>query len=325
MGSSHHHHHHSSGLVPRGSHMADTASDAVSLGLAGADHPLLGAVVQLPQSDGLVFTSRLSLRSHPWLADHAVRDVVIVPGTGLVELAVRAGDEAGCPVLDELVIEAPLVVPRRGGVRVQVALGGPADDGSRTVDVFSLREDADSWLRHATGVLVPENRPRGTAAFDFAAWPPPEAKPVDLTGAYDVLADVGYGYGPTFRAVRAVWRRGSGNTTETFAEIALPEDARAEAGRFGIHPALLDAALHSTMVSAAADTESYGDEVRLPFAWNGLRLHAAGASVLRVRVAKPERDSLSLEAVDESGGLVVTLDSLVGRPVSNDQLTTAAG
>ncbi|MBE8517726.1 SDR family NAD(P)-dependent oxidoreductase [Amycolatopsis sp. H6(2020)] len=299
---------------------AEPATDAVSLGLAGADHPLLGAVVELPQSDGLVFTSRLSLRTHPWLADHAVRDVVIVPGTGLVELAVRAGDEAGCPVLDELVIEAPLVVPRRGGVRVQVALGGPGADGSRTVDVYSLREDADSWVRHATGVVVPGDR--ATAGFDFAAWPPPDAKAVDITGAYDVLADVGYGYGPTFRAVRAVWRRGSGDNTETFAEIALPEDA--EAGRFGIHPALLDAALHSTMVSAAADTESYGDEVRLPFAWNGLRLHAAGASVLRVRVAKPEPDSLSLEAVDETGSLVVTLDSLVGRPVSNDQLTTAA-
>nr|AXL06226.1 polyketide synthase [uncultured bacterium] len=295
----------------------DTASDAVSLGLAGADHPLLGAVVELPQSDGLVFTSRLSLRSHPWLADHAVRDVVIVPGTGLVELAVRAGDEAGCPVLDELVIEAPLVVPRRGGVRVQVALGGPGEDGSRTVDIHSRREADDSWIRHATGVVVPGSR--ATAGFDFAAWPPPDAKAVDITGAYDVLADVGYGYGPTFRAVRAVWRRGE----ETFAEIALPEDV--DAGAFGIHPALLDAALHSTMVSAAADTESYGDEVRLPFAWNGLRLHAAGASTLRVRVAKPERDSLSLEAVDETGGLVVTLDSLVGRPVTNDQLNTAAG
>ncbi|WP_410639671.1 SDR family NAD(P)-dependent oxidoreductase [Amycolatopsis sp. lyj-346] len=294
-------------------------SDAVSLGLAGADHPLLGAVVQLPQSDGLVFTSRLSLRSHPWLADHAVRDVVIVPGTGLVELAVRAGDEAGCSVLDELVIEAPLVVPRRGGVRVQVALGGPGGDGSRTVDVYSLREDAEDWVRHATGVVVPGERT--TAGYDFAAWPPPGATAVDITGAYDVLADVGYGYGPTFRAVRAVWRRGE----ETFAEVALPDEHRAEAARFGIHPALLDAALHSTMVSAAADTESYGDEVRLPFAWNGLRLHAAGASVLRVRVAKPERDSLSLEAVDETGGLVVTLDSLVGRPVTNDQLTTAAG
>ncbi|WP_043781812.1 type I polyketide synthase [Amycolatopsis rifamycinica] len=304
---------------------AGPASDAVSLGLAGAGHPLLGAVVELPQSDGLAFTSRLSLRTHPWLADHAVRDVVIVPGTGLVELAVRAGDEAGCPVLDELVIEAPLVVPRRGGVRVQVALGGPGGDGSRTVDVYSRREDADSWVRHATGVVVPGDRPRTTAGFDFAAWPPPGAEAVDIGGAYDVLADVGYGYGPGFRAVRAVWRRGSGENAETFAEIALPEDHRADAGAFGIHPALLDAALHSTMVSAAADTASYGDEVRLPFAWNGLRLHAAGASALRVRVAKPERDSLSLEAVDETGGLVVTLDSLVGRPVTDDQLATAAG
>ncbi|MEV6831386.1 type I polyketide synthase [Amycolatopsis sp. NPDC051102] len=299
---------------------AEPAADAVSLGLAGADHPLLGAVVPLPQSDGLVCTSRLSLRTHPWLADHVVRDVVIVPGTGLVELAVRAGDEAGCPVLDELVIEAPLVVPRRGGVRVQVALSGPGEDGSRTVDVYSLREDADTWTRHATGVLVPAGR--RTAAFDFTAWPPPGAQPVDIGGAYDVLADVGYGYGPVFQAVRAVWRRGD----ETFAEIALPAEHREEAGRFGIHPALLDAALHSTMVAAASgDAGSYGDEVRLPFAWNGLRLHAAGASALRVRVAKAEGDDLSLEAVDETGGLVVTLDALIGRPVSDDQLATAEG
>ncbi|KJY24012.1 hypothetical protein VR46_43000, partial [Streptomyces sp. NRRL S-444] len=90
---------------------AATATDAASLGQAAADHPLLGAVVQVPQSDGLIFTSRLSLRSHAWLADHRVGGVVLVPGTGLVELAVRAGDEAGCGVLEELVIEAPLVVP----------------------------------------------------------------------------------------------------------------------------------------------------------------------------------------------------------------------
>ncbi|WP_425548680.1 SDR family NAD(P)-dependent oxidoreductase, partial [Amycolatopsis ultiminotia] len=310
----------------------ESATDAVSLGLAGADHPMLGAVMQLPQSDGLVLTSRLSLRSHPWLADHAVRGVVIVPGTGLVELAVRAGDEAGCAVLDELVIEAPLVVPERGGVRVQVAVGAPGTNGSRTVDVYSQREEtagADAWTRHATGVLAPAGKPdRGGAEFDFTAWPPADAQPVDISGAYGVLAEVGYGYGPVFQAVRALWRRGSGADAEIFAEVAMPEEQRKEAGRFGIHPALLDAALHSTMVNAASavgDGEADEQELRLPFAWNGLRLHAAGASVLRVRVAKPERDALSLEAVDEAGGLVVTMDSLVGRPVSNEQLATAAG
>jgi rifamycin polyketide synthase module 9/10 len=305
-------------------HTAETASDAASLGLAGADHPMLGAVMQLPHTDGLAFTSRLSVRSHPWLADHAVRGVIIVPGTGLVELAVRAGDEAGCPVLEELVIEAPLVIPEHGGVRLQVAVGGPGETGSRTVDVYSLREDAgaDVWTRHATGMVAVTGR--RSAGFDFAAWPPPAAEAVDITGAYGRLAEVGYGYGPVFQAVRAVWRRGE----EIFAEVAVPEEHRAEAARFGLHPALLDAALHSTMLAAAAavrDGEPDRQELRLPFAWNGLELHAAGASVLRVRVAYPDPDSMSLEAVDEAGGLVVTLDSLVGRPVTNEQLATAAG
>ncbi|MGR4882336.1 type I polyketide synthase [Streptomyces sp. LARHCF249] len=309
-------------------------TDATSLGLAGADHPMLGAVVQLPHSDGFIFTSRLALRTHPWLADHRVRGVVLVPGTGLVELAVRAGDEAGCGVLEELVIEAPLVVPEQGGVRVQVVVGGPGETGSRTVDVYSQREDAsgdggaDAWTRHATGMLAVTVRANGSGAgFDFAAWPPADARQVDISSGYGRLAEVGYGYGPAFKGVQAVWRRGE----ELFAEVALPEEHRKEADRFGIHPALLDAALHSAMLTAAAaaadgnvDGEEDDQELQLPFAWNGLELHAAGASVLRVRIARNEDDAMSFQAADEAGGLVVTMDSLVGRVVSTEQLETAA-
>ncbi|MGW2425325.1 type I polyketide synthase [Streptomyces sp. NPDC001709] len=314
----------------------ETATDATSLGLAGTDHPLLGAVVELPQSDGLVATSRLSLKSHPWLADHRVGGVVLVPGTGLVELAVRAGDEAGCSVLEELVIEAPLVVPEQGGVRVQVAVGAPGESGSRTVEIYSRREDADgpsgadAWTRHASGMLAGTVQPGGGAGgFDFAAWPPAGAEPVDISGGYGLLTEVGYGYGPAFQGVRALWRRGD----EIFAEVALPAEHRDQAAVFGIHPALLDAALHSPLLRIAtaqavgdgAEAGPGGTELRLPFAWNGLVLHAAGASVLRVRLARPERDALSLAAADETGALVVTMDSLVSRVVSAEQLETAAG
>nr|WP_239092270.1 type I polyketide synthase [Streptomyces sp. SID14478] len=310
----------------------ETATDATSLGLAGTGHPLLGAVVELPQSDGLVATSRLSLKSHPWLADHRVGGVVLVPGTGLVELAVRAGDEAGCSVLEELVIEAPLVVPDQGGVRVQVAVGGPNGNGSRTVEVYSRREDADSgadaWTRHASGMLT-ATPPLGSGApeFDFTAWPPPGAEPVETAGGYDLLTEVGYGYGPAFQGVRALWRRGD----EMFAEVALPQEHRKQAAGFGIHPALLDAALHSPLLQIAGtglgedQTTDTAQELRLPFAWNGLVLHAAGASVLRVRLAQPERDALSLAAADETGALVVSMDSLTSRAVSAEQLDTAAG
>ncbi|MEU9273277.1 SDR family NAD(P)-dependent oxidoreductase, partial [Streptomyces sp. NPDC048251] len=302
--------------------MAGSATDAESLGLAGADHPLLGASVRLPQSDGLVFTSRLSLRSHPWLADHAIGGVVIVPGTVYVDLAVRAGDEFGYGVLEELVIEAPLVLPERGGVRLQIAVGGPGENGSRTVDVYSLREDAtdeggaDAWTRHATGLLSASPTNHGMEpVFDFAAWPPSGAQPVEVGGFYADLVERGYAYGPAFQGLRAVWRRGD----EVFAEAVLPEEQRADAGRFGIHPALLDAALHTNAFAHPDD-----DRQVLPFAWNGLLLHAVGASALRVRVAPCGQDALSFQAADEAGGLVMTMDSLVSLPVSTDQLGGAA-
>ncbi|MFI0506989.1 type I polyketide synthase [Streptomyces albogriseolus] len=301
--------------------MGGTATDQASLGLTGADHPLLGAVVELPQSDGLVFTSRLSLQSHPWLAGHAIGGVVIVPGTVYVDLAVRAGDEFGHGILEELVIEAPLVLPERGGVRVQVAVSGPGANGLRTVDVYSLREDAageggtHGWTRHATGLLSAAPAARDDSDFDFAAWPPPGAQPVDVENFYDDLTERGYAYGPAFQGLRAVWRRGD----EVFAEAALPEEQREDAGRFGIHPALLDAALHTNALAAPDD----GRKV-LPFAWNGLVLHATGASALRVRVAPCGPDALSFQAADETGGLVLTMDSLVSLPVSTDQLDAAA-
>ncbi|MET9453382.1 type I polyketide synthase, partial [Streptomyces cinerochromogenes] len=316
------------------------ATDAVALGQSTADHPLLGAVVEVPETGGLLCTSRLSLRTHPWLADHAVGGVVLVPGTGLVELAVRAGDEAGCAVLDELVIEAPLVVPEQGGVRVQVAVGGPDDNGSRTVAVYSAREDtaggigADAWTRHATGTLT-TTVPATGGTFDFTAWPPPGAErvEVDVDAFYSGLIEKGYTYGPVFQGLRAVWRRGG----EVYAEVAVPDGQREEAARFGIHPALLDAALHANGFvtpdgEAASGTTASGataprtaPRTVLPFAWNRLALHAVGASALRVRVAPSGPDAVTVQAADETGAPVLTTDSLVFREVTAEQLEAAAG
>ncbi|MEU0054767.1 beta-ketoacyl synthase N-terminal-like domain-containing protein, partial [Streptomyces sp. NPDC006309] len=307
------------------------AADAASLGQARADHPLIGAVVEVPETGGVLCTSRLSLRTHPWLADHAVGGAVLVPGTGLVELAVRAGDEVGCGVLEELVVEAPLVLPEQGGVRVQVTVGGPEETGTRTVAVYSAPDDTtgdagtDAWTRHATGTLtarVTADVPQPDGGL--TVWPPTGARQVDISGGYELLARAGYAYGPVFQGVRALWRRGD----DLFAEVALPEDQRASAARFGIHPALLDAALHPAMLDVAlSDPEGENrteDGVHLPFGWNGLHLHAAGATALRVRLNRSAPDALALEAADETGAPVLTLRSLVSRTVSADQLGAAA-
>ncbi|MER7057942.1 type I polyketide synthase, partial [Streptomyces sp. NPDC000351] len=192
----------------------------------------------------------------------------------------------------------------------------PGENGSRTVEIFSQREDApgdkDAWTRHATGLLS-ASASSGGGECDFTAWPPPGASAVETGDLYSGLLEQGYEYGPAFQGVRAVWRRGE----EVFAEVALPEEHRKEAGRFGIHPALLEAVLNvSSVGGAAAD----GDDVRQPLDWNGVTLHAAGASALRVRLLPSGSDALTLEAADETGGPVLTVDSLVVRALSAEQL-----
>ncbi|MGW6739241.1 type I polyketide synthase [Streptomyces sp. NPDC055025] len=306
--------------------------DAVALGQAGVDHPLLGAVVAVPETGGVLCTSRLSLRTHSWLADHAVSGVVLVPGTGLVELAVRAGDEVGCGVVEELVIEAPLVVPERGGVRVQVAVGGLEENGSRAVTVYSASEDtagdhgSDVWTRHATGrlgsVLAGST---GMAGFDVSVWPPVGAErvPLDVGGFYEEMFGRGYAFGPAFRGLRAVWRRGE----EVFAEVVLPDEQRDNAVRFGIHPALFDAALHARGLVRPDEVAGGvgGSRTVLPFSWNDVVLYAAGASALRVRLVSSGPDVLSLQAADETGEPVLSMDSLVFREVSAERLGAVAG
>ncbi|WP_443071876.1 type I polyketide synthase [Streptomyces sp. WMMC940] len=308
------------------------AVDAVALGQAGVDHPLLGAVVAVPETGGVLCTSRLSLRTHPWLADHAVSGVVLVPGTGLVELVVRAGDEVGCGVVEELVIEAPLVVPEQGGVRVQVAVGGLEEDGARAVTVYSASEDtagdhdSDVWTRHATGRLRSALAgSTGTAGFDVSVWPPVGAErvPLDVAGFYEEMFARGYVFGPSFKGLRAVWRRGE----EVFAEVVLPDEQRDNAVRFGIHPALFDAALHARSLVRPDEVAAGegGSRTVLPFSWNDVALYATGASALRVRLVSPGPDVLSLQAADETGEPVLSMDSLVFREVSAERLGAAAG
>ncbi|MFI6644824.1 SDR family NAD(P)-dependent oxidoreductase [Streptomyces sp. NPDC050504] len=307
-----------------------TGSDVTSVGLDGADHPLLGAVIGLADADGALLTGRIGLDTHPWLADHAAGGTVLLPGTALVELAVRAGDQVGCGRVDELTLTAPLPLPEKGGVQLQVFVGVPDEDGRRPVAIHSRAEgdgadddgDGTGWTGHATGFLVPEST-RPEPADASAPWPPEGATALDVTDLYERLTDEGYGYGPAFQGLTAAWQRGD----EVFAEVSLPEEARAEAARFGLHPALLDAALHAAGLgpfdSAAPDGADAADGIRLPFSWSGVSLWAVGASALRVRVAPAGDDTVRLGLTDPTGAPVASVDGLLLRPIALDGLSTA--
>ncbi|MGW2332291.1 type I polyketide synthase, partial [Streptomyces sp. NPDC001700] len=286
--------------------------DASSLGLGALDHPLLGATVTLPASGGCVLTGRLSQATHRWLGDHALSGVVLLPGTGFVELALQAGLLFGCDVVDELTLEGPLVLPEHGAIEVQVSIGDTDEDGRRPVSVYSCREG--EWLRHASGVL-------SSAADDEhtpQSWPPADAERIDVGDLYPSLAERGYAYGPVFQGLRAAWRRGH----EVFAEIVVPEEARGDAARCAVHPALLDAALHGIRFGdfVSDDAQAY-----VPFSWSGVTLHAVGATTLRVVLSPAGPDTIALRATDTTGAPVVSARSLALRPVTAQQLHDARG
>ncbi len=273
-------------------------------GLGSAGHPLLGAVVALADGDGYLFTGRLSVRSHPWLADHVVRGSVVLPGTALLELAARAAQETGTRVVEDLVMEAPLVLPEQGALEVQVSVGAPDGTGRRPVGVFSRAGD-DGWARHASGVLGgPE--PAGT---DLLTWPPTGAEALDVDGLHDRFAAQGFAYGPAFRGLRAAWQLGE----EIYAEVALPADLAPEAARFGLHPALLDSALQAAALGG-------GERALMPFAWSGAVLRSGGPATLRVRLRPAGDDAVALDIADGAGIAVATVSSLVLRPLAAQQL-----
>ncbi|MEU4981262.1 type I polyketide synthase [Streptomyces sp. NPDC021969] len=288
---------------------SSAALDVTGAGLDSADHPLVGAVVNVPGDDysgSVVLTGRLSRATHTWLADHRVMGVLIVPGTAFVELLLCAGEEVGLPRIEELTLEAPLILPEDGAVQLRVTV--EEGESTRAVVVHARPENStEPWTRHAGGVLgevVP-------AESLSAPWPPHGAEELPLEGFYAALGEVGFAYGPAFRGVRAAWRSGD----DLYAELQA-DDAR-EAGRFGIHPGLLDSALHGVGLLRDADGTA-----KLPFVWQGVQLHRRGAAVARVRL-RPNGSGVSLTLADPSGGVLCEAAQVDLMPVTANQLRTA--
>ncbi|MFC9329617.1 SDR family NAD(P)-dependent oxidoreductase, partial [Kitasatospora sp. NPDC057015] len=271
-------------------------------------HPLLGAAVGAPDLDGTVFAGTLDVQVLPWLTEHRVGGTAVLPGAAFVELALHAGGELGCPTVEELVVEAPLPVPDRGGVPLRLSVQEPDEAGRRAFRVFArTAADHDAWTRHATGTLAPAGpgnpAPPGTAT----PWPPAAAQPVDLTDLYRDSAAAGLAYGPAFQGLRAAWRAGD----ELFAEIALPDDV-SDPGTFALHPALLDAALHAL----GLPLDGAPAPVVLPFSWRGVRLCRTGARALRVRLTPNGADTVAVELTDPTGAPAASVEALTLRPVA---------
>ncbi|MFG1701535.1 SDR family NAD(P)-dependent oxidoreductase, partial [Nonomuraea sp. NPDC049309] len=306
----------------------DSAGDPAALGQTAVDHPILGAAVEQPDG-GAILTGRLSATAQPWLADHVINGTPILPGTAFVELALRAGELLGCPFIDELTLHAPLPIPGTatgaedgtGGAVLRITVTTPGEDGRHQIAIHSRTEDDGEWTRHATGALTSAPVTSDVPAELRQAWPPAGAEPLDTTGLYDRLIDHGYGYGPAFQALTRAWRQGD----DLYAEVSLPADEAAPDG-YGVHPALLDAAMHVGMLAGLDGGQDQGDGPLIPFNWRGVTLHASGASALRVRLRRLDGEAVTrLDTADPAGGPVVSVEELTARPLAQAPLTGTAG
>ncbi|MET0136386.1 MAG: type I polyketide synthase [Kibdelosporangium sp.] len=291
---------------------APVRHDVTGIGQERLAHPLIRTFIEDPEGDTAVFTGRISLADLPWLADHRVHDVVVVPGVALLELLAFAGDRLGSGLVSEAIVESPLVVPEDGAVHLQVRVSGE-HDGRRTCTVHSRVEGRGTWTRNVTSEL---DRVAAPLDFTLAPWPPRGARPVNPGVVHETLADAGVTFGPALRGLQAVWRRGP----ELFAEVTLPADLRAEASAFRLHPALLDGALHPV---ALLGDHSAGPQI--PFAWRGVRLPATGATALRVRVRRGSTpDAFTIRVTDDDDMPVAQVDSVLHRPLRTFPTTTGS-
>jgi acyl transferase domain-containing protein len=295
--------------------MASPGGDVRGSGLSIAAHPLLSTVTSLADGDGLLLSGRLSTTGHPWLAEHEIAGSVLLPGTAFADLALYAADLADCTTVQDLTLEMPLTLEPHSPVRIQITVGAPDTSGNRPITIHSAPDDTTAepldatWTRHASGTLGSGH----TQPAQHVEWPPQDAEAVDLEGLYNRLREAGLAYGPTFQGLQAAWHQDE----VWHAEVSLPEGT--DTNGYGIHPALLDAALHTLGLDPQNTT------VRLPFAWTGIQLHATNATTVHITIRPVSSDTVSLTAVDTTGAPVLTVDGLTLRALPAGPTTSSIG
>ncbi|ONM49782.1 hypothetical protein B0T44_12740 [Nocardia donostiensis] len=279
--------------------------------MGGLGHPILTEAVPVAGRDEWLFTGKLSDPGQPWVAEHLVFGTPVVPATTYLEMASAVGTRLGAGVIEELLLDIPLVLTENP-VDIQVAVEEAGPDGRRRFTVYSRSErteDAQDWVAHAGGVLAEADATPDAGTGWDEVWPPEHAEQLDVADLYQRISGLGMEYGPVFRGVRAAWRRGQ----EMFAEISLDDAVVPQPGGFGIHPALFDACLHPALDFVMDDVPA--DRVPLPVRCAGVRLARTGSGPLRLRIDWHGGYGIRMEAVDEAGDPVLSVDSVVVHPV----------
>ncbi|MER7673270.1 thioester reductase domain-containing protein [Kitasatospora sp. NPDC096128] len=262
-----------------------TSGPAVTAGPGGRPlaHPLLSAVHEVAGHGGLLFAGRLPEPSP----------------AALVELALRAGAEAGCAVLDELLVGESAVLPEVGSLEAQLVLAEPEADGRRRFTVHTRSGEDGAWVPAASGAL---SRGGARPVAEGGAWPPPGAEAAEPETGQPEAGEPA-AVEPEVAGVTARWRRGE----ELFVEVALTDERAVE--DWGLHPDLLERVVRCAGPGSAVE-------------WRGVRLYADGATRIRARIT-PGPAGPALHLADATGRPVASVEAVTVRPTVERAAATA--
>ncbi len=288
-------------------------------------HPLLQR--RLQSAIG-IFEADLNLQSVPFLADHRIRGRVVLPAAAYLE-ALRAASAAtlGCEaiVLEDVVIGEPLALADDERRTMQVA-AMPAGSDEAALRVFSAGPaGGEAWRLHATA-RARAAAPAATVRVDDMA----HVRCAEGTAPehlYRAMSERGLDLGPAFRGVEAL-RCGP---LEAMGRLVATEEVRANADRYGVHPALLDAALQvlgAALPDAAGTTASR--DTYLPIGIDRVAFHrcpGGGRLISHVSLhpfsdPSPETLAGDVRLADETGAVLVEILGLRLKRLRPDALTS---
>ncbi len=276
------------------------------------------------------FAATYDLDAIPWLTDHRIFGMVVLPLTaGLVALA-AAGSErfgGGAISVESLTYDDALVIPDDGARIVQVVLQGDGRDID--AEIVSRGATDDAWRRHlrarvharAAPRLAPITMPLSESA-DVVGM-----VPIDPSQYYEAIAPLGFGYGPAFRGIVALWQ----GDEEALSRVELPEHL--ETAAYPLHPALLDACLHIYPALIPEYRSLTGLEAKpggtwLPISLEEFEIDRMATRHVWVRAKRRQVQAdvvtVDIEIYGDDGAPVALLGGLTVKPITRTQIAPRA-
>ncbi|MEV3961017.1 SDR family NAD(P)-dependent oxidoreductase [Nocardia sp. NPDC050193] len=283
--------------------------------------PLLGTRTEVPEPGRRqLWHTDIGTATHPWLADHRVDGVAVLPAAAYCETALAAGTEFFATTSDQLRL-TDLRFLRLLALDEHTVLTTslvPRGHDTAVIEMFS-RDDADEWTVHATATVVRHPRRDDCGPADRTSGIDPGGDTVDIAALYAGFRSDGYDYGPAFAAIDTARRVGA----DTVARIGVPAPARGLADPIGLHPVLFDGCLQALLLAAVSATAGAGRRMLFPVEVGWLRVLVPGvvAGDCRAVLTSATDDGATgaVQLVDDDGTLLAEAGDIRFAPLPRRQ------